>query len=249
LGASPRFQAMLGSNGDMGPCLSLHGEAGGVVAVLFDKILGEYRARELGWREMARAYCTELLVAIFRQREKADRPQATASEKAIAEIALDYMRAHYGEDISSDTLAKQVFLSAGYFRHLFRKATGRRVSEALSGIRAEKACQMLMCGAEVSTADILAECGFPDAKAFYKAFREIVGMSPGEWRQRGGGAAGARDGAEVPVWPEDWPAPKEAAAELAVAEPATEEPTAEESAVAEPAAAALVAAEPAVAEL
>ena len=52
--------------------------------------------------------------------------------------AIRYIHEHYAEEISLETLAKNVFVSAYYLSHLFREEMGVTFSDYLSKVRMEK---------------------------------------------------------------------------------------------------------------
>ena len=56
-------------------------------------------------------------------------------------------------------------------------------------MRIEHAKRMLETGGE-SAGEIAGMVGYADATAFFKAFRELTGLSPGEYRRRFGLTAG-----------------------------------------------------------
>ena len=59
------------------------------------------------------------------------------------ETVKQYIYAHYGEELSVDMLADQVFLAPSYLSHIFKKETGQNLSKFIKALRMEKAKEML----------------------------------------------------------------------------------------------------------
>ena len=57
--------------------------------------------------------------------------------------AADYIKLNYSEKISIKEIADQLYLSPNYLSELFKKHTGKTISEYLTEYRLEKACQLL----------------------------------------------------------------------------------------------------------
>ncbi|MGY6273198.1 cupin domain-containing protein [Achromobacter denitrificans] len=70
---------------------------------------------------------------------------------------------------------------ATYARH-FLERSGATVGDLLQRIRMMHACELLR-GTRRNLADIAQASGYQSESAFGKAFRQVVGDSPGRWRQ------------------------------------------------------------------
>ncbi|MDR1654768.1 MAG: response regulator [Treponema sp.] len=97
--------------------------------------------------------------------------------------ALAWIEAHFAEDINMTMAANQVSVNYTWFSEKFREQTGMYFNEYLNRLRIEKAkamlesgCYMVYEAAELS--------GYQDVKYFQKVFKEISGVSPGEWRRQ-----------------------------------------------------------------
>jgi LacI family transcriptional regulator len=77
-------------------------------------------------------------------------------------------------------LSKQGSINAFYKE--FRQATGATPGKLLRRTRVEQACRQL-AETEAPIVAIAASCGFSSANYFAQVFREIVGMTPGEYRK------------------------------------------------------------------
>ncbi|QWW72581.1 helix-turn-helix domain-containing protein [Rhizobium sp. WYJ-E13] len=97
--------------------------------------------------------------------------------------ALDYLEAHLKGVLYLEDLAKVAGLSRMHFAAQFRASTGLSPHAYILKRRIEDA-QHLLLDAARSIADIAFEMGFSSQAHFTGAFRKIVGVPPGRWRQK-----------------------------------------------------------------
>ena len=97
--------------------------------------------------------------------------------------AADYIKLNYSEKISIKEIADQLYLSPNYLSELFKKHTGKTISEYLTEYRLEKACQLLD-HAEYRVGDVSGVVGIHDGRYFGNMFKKKYGMTPTEYRNR-----------------------------------------------------------------
>ncbi len=95
-----------------------------------------------------------------------------------------YIYTHYGEELSVDILAEQVYLTPGYLSTIFRKETGQNLSKFIKAYRMEKAREMLENTRE-KIVTISEKVGYPNTSYFCQNFREYFGISPQKYRDKG----------------------------------------------------------------
>ena len=93
-----------------------------------------------------------------------------------------YMRERLDRDIRLDDLAAQVDLSRFHFCTSFRLATGRTPHEWLTGLRIDRARQMLG-DSSISITEIALAVGYKTPSAFASSFRKVAGVTPTEFRR------------------------------------------------------------------
>lgn len=93
-----------------------------------------------------------------------------------------YVKEHYKEELSLERLAEIFGYSPTYLSRMFHKYAGINYSSYLQGIRLEYACQEL-ANSDLTISHIALENGFPNSKAFSKAFRIKYGALPSEYRK------------------------------------------------------------------
>lgn len=97
--------------------------------------------------------------------------------------AARWAQEHLAEDVSVDGLARLAGLSRHHFTRRFTRAYGLSPKSWLTGQRIQHACALLRDGEPVQA--VATACGFCDASWFGKVFRQVVGMTPGEFRGQG----------------------------------------------------------------
>jgi len=86
-------------------------------------------------------------------------------------------------NLSLNTLAEQVNLSPVYLGRLFKRLTGKSVSDQLNEIRIEKAKEFLT-NTNLTISEIVENIGFTNNSYFYTVFKKYQGMSPNDYRQK-----------------------------------------------------------------
>jgi two-component system, response regulator YesN len=109
---------------------------------------------------------------------------ATGGDQAI-EFALQYIKAHYHEELSLEKAASVVYLNPVYFSQLFKQKTGQGFKEYVIQLRLDQAKEMLHNPA-LKIADICERIGYQDMRHFSQLFRKRYGMTPSEYRQSSG---------------------------------------------------------------
>ncbi len=99
------------------------------------------------------------------------------------ERAKAYIAERYNKDISLDEVSKEVDISPYYFSKLFKEETGENFIEYLTGLRINKAKQ-LITGSDMSMKEICTEVGYSDPNYFSRIFKKNVGVTPTEYKDR-----------------------------------------------------------------
>lgn len=97
--------------------------------------------------------------------------------------AQDYIKNHYMDAISLGEIADKVYLNPAYFSRLFKEKTGNTYIRYLTDVRINAAAEMLKNG-DALVYDICHDVGYTNLNHFYKLFRQAMGCSPTEYRER-----------------------------------------------------------------
>ncbi len=107
-----------------------------------------------------------------------ERPEAI---KKFGQV-MEYIHSRPHETISSLDLARMMDLSVSQFDRTFRKCFGTSPRQYLLRVRVESACRRLAQTNEPIAA-IALEAGFHDHAHLARCFRQIMGLSPSEYRR------------------------------------------------------------------
>jgi len=98
--------------------------------------------------------------------------------------AIQYIKQHYTENISLQTVADHVGLSSSYLSSLFRKELQISFIDYLNRYRIERAKELLTEGRH-KPSDVAVMVGFsPEYTYFSKVFKKITGLNPNEYRRQ-----------------------------------------------------------------
>lgn len=104
---------------------------------------------------------------------------------SIPHQARQYMELHYHDSIQIAEVASAVGVHASYLASAFREEYGMAPKKYLAGLKARKA-QELLLQTDLPIYIVASSVGFADPLAFSKFFHRTTGMSPTEFRLRGG---------------------------------------------------------------
>lgn len=97
--------------------------------------------------------------------------------------ALTYMEQNFQNDISVEDIAATCGLNRSYFGKIFKEALGKTPQEFLLNYRMIKASELLKLTG-LSIGDISNAVGYANQLHFSRAFKNMYGMAPREWRNQ-----------------------------------------------------------------
>lgn len=100
----------------------------------------------------------------------------------IREVQL-FIRKNYSETITLNKLADHFYLHPNYLSKLFKEKTGRNFVEYLTEIRMEQVKKLLE-NPDNRITDISAMVGYDNTRYFNKVFKQNMGMTPSEYREK-----------------------------------------------------------------
>lgn len=115
--------------------------------------------------------CIEILKQLGRQYSPAIRK------------AMEYIQAHYTEDLSLNTVAESVYLHRDYLSRQFKKEVGMNYSEYLLKVRLDKAKKLLET-TDMRISDIASSVGISNLSYFSTVFNKTYGLKPKEIRKK-----------------------------------------------------------------
>ena len=104
------------------------------------------------------------------------------NKKSIVK-ALEYIHAHFNENISLSDVADQLYLSPEYFSRLFKEVTGGNFSIYLINYRLNEAKNLLI-NTDLRITDISFRIGYNNHSYFSRLYKKYMGMTPEEERKK-----------------------------------------------------------------
>ncbi|WP_333911293.1 GlxA family transcriptional regulator [Xanthomonas hortorum] len=115
-------------------------------------------------------------------------PRMTHGDAAVLKVQ-HWLQDTQARDVALASLAAQAGLEERTFLRRFQKATGMTTTEYCQRLRIGRG-RVLLESSTLAIDAVAWEVGYQDTAAFRKVFKRILGLSPGDYRQRFSGAAG-----------------------------------------------------------
>lgn len=103
------------------------------------------------------------------------------SQRDALQRVIRYVRDNLEKEMSLTDAAAAAFLSPNYLAHLLKKETGRTFTEMVTDRRLEKAKELLSTSQQ-RIRDVAHLCGFADEAYFNRRFRQLLGVTPRQFR-------------------------------------------------------------------
>ncbi|ACT00017.1 response regulator [Paenibacillus sp. JDR-2] len=126
--------------------------------------------------EDQRSYVISALQRIREQRE-----QQTIN---VMDKAKQYIGLHFTEELSLEETAEHVHLNPHYFSKVFKQQVGATFIDYLTGLRIEKAKQLISSADELALKEVCFEVGYKDPNYFSRVFKRVTGLTPTEYRSQ-----------------------------------------------------------------
>lgn len=147
----------------------------------------------LSWDEpadrLAVSHASQMLLAYLASRFTDRGERALAVRGGLSPAALrrvvDFMDANIDQPLAIDDLAAVAGLSAFHFSRMFKRSTGESPHGFVLRRRIERA-KGLIEGGRDSLADIAVSCGFSGQSHFTARFRQVAGVTPGQYLRASG---------------------------------------------------------------
>lgn len=96
---------------------------------------------------------------------------------------IKYIHNHYEENINLRELADKYDINNAYLSRIFKKETGKSLTDYINDVRIEEAKNMIQNSSK-KMYEIAELCGFSSTQRFFMVFKKLVGVSPGDYRKR-----------------------------------------------------------------
>lgn len=142
----------------------------------------EYRRREANHRTVIRMRLVELLAVLARASVRRFRSPST---NRIVDYIDRWIERGFRRKLDLDALADDTGVGKTRLCLLYRRARGQTIMGALRGRRLAEA-RALLTDSDAPIIEVCHRAGFSDLSHFYHCFARDTGLSPAEYRRRGG---------------------------------------------------------------
>ena len=116
--------------------------------------------------------------------EKSQFKDADDSDLSLYQKLITYLSEHYTEDITLGKLSKMFGYNEKYLSHTLHELTGINFRRFLSFYRINYAKKLLESRNDAKIITIATESGFSAINTFNRAFKEMLGITPSEYKQK-----------------------------------------------------------------
>lgn len=116
--------------------------------------------------------------------EHAEEAPAEPVHDEFRERVLAYMKAHYTEDITLESVAERFHVTAVHLSRWFKKANDINFSAYLSALRMNRACALLHDNPDMKIADLSLSVGIQNAATLTRQFKSFTGVTPEQFRRQ-----------------------------------------------------------------
>ena len=124
---------------------------------------------------------------VFTQlRQKLDRRNhregvpATKYSRSVERV-LQYIREHFNEDLTLNTIAEKLFLNPGYISRTVKEQTGKNCTDIIAEFRIQRAVWLLE-NTGLYVYEVAEQVGYKNLKYFYRIFKKYTGKAPKDYR-------------------------------------------------------------------
>lgn len=154
---------------------------GGIAPVVVDAISQEYAQKMHA--ATGQEQLDELSVSYIDAFCRAVRNNQKSNYSLYVKRAVQYIGLHLSEEISVETLCRLSGISRRYFVELFGRETGQTVKQYIAHARCQRAAELL-ANSSLQIQEVSHYVGYEDNNYFSKVFKQTMGMTPQEYRQR-----------------------------------------------------------------
>lgn len=145
-----------------------------------------YQEKGLAYELKVRSLFLELLYLLVTSFMKAEEDQGNIRQKRhldkLSRIT-SYMKKNYSQDITLESVADEFGFSPTYLSRIFQRYANVSYKTYLLNLRTEYGLREMM-NTDHSLNDVAMNNGFPNSRAFAKAFSKRYGCLPSEYRSR-----------------------------------------------------------------
>ena len=125
------------------------------------------------------------LAALYSEGESA--PELSVKDGELVCRVVEYIDEHYKENLTLLQMSKDLGYSYRYMSGIVNRFFKRPLPQVVNTYRVNYACELISKTSDEIT-DIALRCGFGSIRNFNRSFKEVMGISPHEYREKNGAA-------------------------------------------------------------
>ncbi|HYE83178.1 MAG TPA: helix-turn-helix transcriptional regulator [Clostridia bacterium] len=151
-------------------------------------IIGNFQKEMMNYGEsfpsMIESICTQIVFQLIRDlnADIAGNKSKISKDNKYINKAIQFMQEYYSANICINDICNLIYLSPCHFKRVFKDYTGQTPYQYLTGIRMEKAKELLSKN-ENSMEEVARLCGFVNSGHFATVFKRNINMSPTEFKK------------------------------------------------------------------
>lgn len=138
----------------------------------------EYEAKQIYYEQRCSALLKDVLMLCLRFFNRT----RTAGATRITQEVLEYIREHYYENLSAERFGQLFHYHPNHLSQLVKEQTGLPLHRYIRTYRIYTALDLLQ-STRLSIGEIAEQVGIGDIHQFTKAFKQIIGTTPGSFRK------------------------------------------------------------------
>jgi AraC-type DNA-binding domain-containing proteins len=153
---------------------------------LITEMFAAYQQKQFAYELKVKGLFMELLYLLITEfMSKEEDLSSIRQKKQLDKLSkiTSYMKANYNQDITLNSVADQFGFSPTYLSRMFRKYANVNYKTYLLNLRTEYGLKEMM-NTDHSLSEIAFNNGFPNSRAFAKAFQKRYFCLPSEYRKR-----------------------------------------------------------------
>ena len=145
---------------------------------LAKEMLNEYNHKRKGYEDIIRYFLMTAIIYLVRN----EAAQEDSKVDDVTRYIKEYVANNYNKSICLSDICQNTDLTLSNISKIFTRKAGMNFRDYLQKIRIEKACQLLeMTNKNIS--EISSLVGYSDPAFFYRAFKNVLGLTPLEYRR------------------------------------------------------------------
>ena len=173
----------LGMGGSQSGYLLLNLDRVRQIRSVYRGILHECYAKGEHSDEIYTNYLEVLFAMLLRHSTSCEAHQVRQQGALPMLSVLNYIQTHY-KDTSLHAVAERFHYEPSYLGKQIKTATGKNYTDIVRSLRIEESKRLLRF-TELSMDEVAEQVGYESREHFYRAFRAVEGVSPGQYRKKG----------------------------------------------------------------